>query len=47
MSKELKILDLSSDFPDDIEMFDLLSVQDFHSNFMASQLMNTNWKEKQ
>lgn len=39
MSEELQVLNLASDFSHDIQVFDLLSVEDFDSNFMSSQLM--------
>lgn len=35
MSEELKVLNLSFDFPHNIETADLLSVEDFHSNFVS------------
>ncbi len=35
MSEELKVLNLSFDFPHDIKTADLLPVEDLHGNFMS------------
>ena len=40
MSKEFEILDLTSNLPDYIEAFYLLSVQHLYGNFVLGQLMH-------
>ena len=43
MSKEFQVLNLPPYFANHIKILDLLSVQDFHSYFVACQLMNCHW----
>lgn len=42
VSEQFEILDLSFDFPHDIETANPLSVQDLHGHFMACQLVLAN-----
>lgn len=46
MSEEFKVLDLPADFSYNIKAADLLSIQNLHCNFMASQLMFANCNEQ-
>ena len=39
-----QILDFASNFADNIEILDLLSIHDFHGHFCTALVMNSNWK---
>lgn len=42
MPKQFEILNLLPDLADDIKSFDLLSIQDFYSNFVIGNLVCSN-----
>lgn len=46
MTEKFEILNLSSNLAHNIQIFNLLAIENFYSNFMASQLMFTNCKQQ-
>jgi len=45
--KQLQVLNFTPNLPDDIEALDLLPIENFYSNFVARQLMNSNLQQQQ